>query len=276
MRTVHRPSGIYRLTNKCNGKVYVGRSVDILLRWAGHKAAARRGSAWPIHAAIRKYGAEQFLWEVLLECPEDEQEAKEWDFIEANRSWAGEHGYNVGGTRGGFPSKSALARMPDELRDKWAARYKANGLAGNKALTAMRADKDFDDAYRKRMSAGGVAREASIKTRRTGDPEYDVWIAGKRSAATKHRVEGYQRAAGEAVKQRFVSDAAYASAISEKRKHAQHAGYAAKCDAMAETVRLIRELRRAGRTLLEISKATGVAVSGVSKIARGLSYAQVP
>jgi group I intron endonuclease len=52
---------IYLVTNTVNEKKYVGwTSVSIPRRWVQHKSAARKASGFALHAAIRKYGEENF------------------------------------------------------------------------------------------------------------------------------------------------------------------------------------------------------------------------
>lgn len=64
--------GIYKIINKINNKIYVGQSIDILDRFYQHKYKAthkeERGYPQPIHQAFRKYGIENFDFEVIEEC----------------------------------------------------------------------------------------------------------------------------------------------------------------------------------------------------------------
>ena len=64
--------GIYKMTNKINGKIYIGQSIDIEKRIKEHfwKATNTKDVSYnsAIHQAIRKYGQENFTWEVLEEC----------------------------------------------------------------------------------------------------------------------------------------------------------------------------------------------------------------
>lgn len=60
-------SGIYKITNNINGKIYIGCSKDIKNRWNTHKQAKSKKSV--IHLAIQKYGVDNFTFEVLLQCP---------------------------------------------------------------------------------------------------------------------------------------------------------------------------------------------------------------
>ena len=57
--------GIYKITNHVNGKIYIGRSIDIDFRWKQH---LREKKSRAIDNAIRKYGKENFTIEVLEEC----------------------------------------------------------------------------------------------------------------------------------------------------------------------------------------------------------------
>lgn len=59
-------ASIYLITNTVNGKTYVGMTTTSLLnRFSNHKSAARRGSKYAIHRAIRKYGDELFTITLL-------------------------------------------------------------------------------------------------------------------------------------------------------------------------------------------------------------------
>ena len=52
---------IYLVTNLVDGKVYVGLTKLIKKRWGEHLSAARNGSPYPLHRAIRKYGPQSFV-----------------------------------------------------------------------------------------------------------------------------------------------------------------------------------------------------------------------
>jgi len=70
---------VYLVTNKTNGKQYVGQSVGTLdYRWKKHLAAVREGSSYYFHRAIRKYSEECFSIELIHVCETKE----EMDFVE--------------------------------------------------------------------------------------------------------------------------------------------------------------------------------------------------
>ena len=87
--------GIYKITNKLNGKVYIGQSIDIDTRWRQHINAKDN---FAIHNAIKKYGKENFKFEVLLECPAEMLNVWERDMI-ALYNCMSPYGYNL--TEGG-------------------------------------------------------------------------------------------------------------------------------------------------------------------------------
>lgn len=64
-------SYVYEIVNKINGKFYVGKTVNLKARKATHFSHARRGFNGPLYAAIRKYGEDNFEFEVIAECPND-------------------------------------------------------------------------------------------------------------------------------------------------------------------------------------------------------------
>lgn len=68
--------GIYKYTNKINGKSYIGQSINIERRQYSHKSAAYNVNAndynSQFHQAIRKYGLENFDYEIIVELTQDE------------------------------------------------------------------------------------------------------------------------------------------------------------------------------------------------------------
>lgn len=67
----NRICGIYCITNKINGKKYIGQSIDIKSRWKAHKHAAFNSNTksvsynYPLYIAMRKYGLDNFEFSIL-------------------------------------------------------------------------------------------------------------------------------------------------------------------------------------------------------------------
>lgn len=90
--------GIYKIINKINGKIYIGQSIDIEERWKQHKYKTfnANGNAYnsAIHQAFRKYGVENFEYQVIELCSVEELDTKEIYWIEKLNTLA-PNGYKI-------------------------------------------------------------------------------------------------------------------------------------------------------------------------------------
>lgn len=63
---------IYKITNKVNGKIYIGQTTQTLeKRWGKHCSIPSNRKATPFQLAIKKYGKDNFLLEELVYCFDD-------------------------------------------------------------------------------------------------------------------------------------------------------------------------------------------------------------
>jgi group I intron endonuclease len=88
---------IYRFTNKLNGKVYIGKTVDIEDRYRQHIRSAKNKPSQAIHFAIAKYGIENFTFDILHKADVSMLDELEMAEIEKHNSY--HDGYN--NTHGG-------------------------------------------------------------------------------------------------------------------------------------------------------------------------------
>ena len=86
--------GIYKIENKINGHCYIGQSINIEERWREHRNSINTANSWDrsIYQAIRKYGKENFSWEIIEECSKEELDNKEIYWISYYNSY--KNGYN--------------------------------------------------------------------------------------------------------------------------------------------------------------------------------------
>ena len=100
--------GIYIITNLLNGKSYVGSSRNIEERFRRHRHPANN-TKLQIQKDILKYGVDNFVFVVLLECPEDMLDVWERDMINLFNTY--EDGYNEspGGEKGSFQNKNSYS-----------------------------------------------------------------------------------------------------------------------------------------------------------------------
>lgn len=66
-------TGIYKITNKINGKFYIGSSKDLVRRRKDHFRLLKKGINHSVllQRAVNKYGLDNFVFEVLVECSEE-------------------------------------------------------------------------------------------------------------------------------------------------------------------------------------------------------------
>ena len=108
--------GIYKITNIINQKCYIGKSIDIERRWQEHKTNYLRKNTKEyncvIYRAFRKYGIENFTFEVIEECSLNCLSEKEQYWIHIYDSK--KHGYNM--TDGG-EGKITIDR--EKVKELW-------------------------------------------------------------------------------------------------------------------------------------------------------------
>ena len=89
--------GIYKITNKINNKVYIGQSVNITKRWNTHRRHSQiknKDYDKYLYRAFRKYGIENFSFEVIEECPRELLNDRECYYIQLYKSNDDYYGYN--------------------------------------------------------------------------------------------------------------------------------------------------------------------------------------
>lgn len=91
--------GIYKITNQINGHSYIGLSTHIEDRWDYHKDPYNwnREIDKALYIAIKKYGIDNFSFEILEECSPEELSEKEKFYIAKYDTFY--NGYNM--TAGG-------------------------------------------------------------------------------------------------------------------------------------------------------------------------------
>lgn len=94
--------GIYKVTNLINNKKYIGQSINIEERWKRHKSHSLNnyGNDYNcvFYRAIRKYGLENFKFEVIEECCKEDLDKKEKYWIKYYNTYLGFlncNGYNM-------------------------------------------------------------------------------------------------------------------------------------------------------------------------------------
>jgi group I intron endonuclease len=110
--------GIYKITNLVNNKVYIGKSVNILERWQEHLRKVKFNAGAYLHKAMRHYGKDNFILEIVEEVSRDKLNSKEIFYIDKYDSYyESGRGYNLThGGDGGAMSPDAIHRMSEKLK----------------------------------------------------------------------------------------------------------------------------------------------------------------
>lgn len=89
---MYEEKAIYKITNKINGKIYIGQSINPEARWRDHIIGYSKNEVSLIHRAIVKYGEQNFDFEVLGWF--ENYNEKEKEYIAKYKSLA-PYGYNI-------------------------------------------------------------------------------------------------------------------------------------------------------------------------------------
>jgi group I intron endonuclease len=163
---------IYAITNKVNGHMYIGSTVNYTGRWNTHRSTLKRGvhHSFILQKAWDKYGAESFTFSVLLVCPKDLR-------IEYEKRLMPLEHYNVLRTPKETPIR-ASRKHSEQTKQKMSAAHK-----GKIFTDTHRAN--MADAARKRVYTEEFAEKA--RKRMLGNKPNDVTRA-RLSAANSGRI----------------------------------------------------------------------------------------
>ncbi len=176
-------TGIYKITDETNGKVYIGQSVRIAQRWLQHKQAAESSNTL-LYRAMRAHGIDNFKFEIIEECVPEKLNEREVYWIAYYDSFNKEKGYNM--TPGGT---EPIKVNPQELYDLWDAGYcmsdileKMDGKIGH--TTIQNYLKEYEN-YSAQESNRRGGQKSYAKAKESGNlPEhsfdrmikqYDLW-----------------------------------------------------------------------------------------------------
>ncbi len=174
---------IYLLTNKENGKRYVGKTTQSFdVRWGGHVGSARRGdNGMLICRAIKKHGPKAFRREVLQEIDESELPCSDRELGELEMYWIktlGTHvsqgGYNLTfGGDGGLPGYTFSIESREKIRQKALGRKHSEATRMKMSASAKGHAKSPEAVESRARSNRGKKRTEEQKARmKAGQLEY--------------------------------------------------------------------------------------------------------
>ncbi|HXP23602.1 MAG TPA: GIY-YIG nuclease family protein, partial [Candidatus Sulfotelmatobacter sp.] len=173
-------SGIYIITNTINGKRYIGLSTRIKRRIMEHRTPRNLQRSTVLARAFRKYGIENFKFEVLEECEPSL-------LAERERFWIAQLKPEYNMTTGGDGSPGHITT--DEVKARLSAAAKAQWATMSEDQKQQRVDNNL-----KRPPRGHPVSEITrqkIREKLTGSKASFQAIA-KRSASQKIAMRGNQ------------------------------------------------------------------------------------
>jgi len=187
---------VYQVTNRVNGHRYIGYTArGLKKREKAHRTTARSGATkYLLHKALRKYGDENFVFEVMADFQDDEELAKVYE-CEAIAAYKPEYNLTYGGEGGTLAEESRKKigdanrgrKMPPSHGEKRRA-Y----LTGRKHTSATKAKMSVAQKGHAPTRTGPVdaATRAKISTANRGKMP---WTHGKNhSAETKAKMSAWQ------------------------------------------------------------------------------------
>lgn len=122
---------IYKITNKVNGKVYIGQTRQSLKeRWYKHcQKQCDNHSKMPIKQAIFKYGKENFLMELIEECDVSLLNEQEVYWISKYNSYIKGYNCTIGGQNCATKQCKLTEKQQLEIINKKNLGYSSSQLA---------------------------------------------------------------------------------------------------------------------------------------------------
>ena len=130
-------SGVYKITNNTDGKVYIGQTVHYHKRVRHHISHLNAGTHFNEHLqrAWALYGESEFTFELIHQCDVNELDKLERKYIKENKACDKKHGYNM--MYGG----QSYRTFTDEVR----AKMSKSGVG-----------RKFSEQHKKRISAAKI------------------------------------------------------------------------------------------------------------------------
>lgn len=186
---------IYKITNKVNGKIYIGQTIGTIQnRWNSH---CRNKKFSLITAAINKYGRENFTIEEIAKCEtREELNMREAMFIYAFGSHKRDIGYNImeGGDNHTTHSEETKAIIAEKARN-------ISDETRKKMSDAKKGKKQSPEVVAKRIKTGRVWSEESKrkssekqKGRKLTEEHKQKLSESKKGKCNPERIEAMKKA----------------------------------------------------------------------------------
>lgn len=244
--------GIYKITNKINNKVYIGKSTNIEDRWKnGHISKLNKNKHDNDHLQFswNKYGQHNFEFSIIEECTEELLNKREIYWIDYYKSYNPEYGYNMTyGGDGGKPteetkqkiSKSLIGKMAGEKHPMYGKKHSEQTI--EKCKLAFLGRKHTEESKLK-ISKSQKGKILSEETKRKISENHADFSGKNHPLYGKHHSEETRKKISKSNKGKTISKEATLKRL-ESRKGYKHS---------KETIEKIRESNK-GKIITEECK----------------------
>ncbi len=177
-----KTSGIYKITNYANGKIYIGSPSHIESRWSDHFKTLRRNCHKNTHLqrAWNKYGEECFIFEIIELVEKSNLLVREQYWIDTLNVCDGEVGYNIArkaqsviGVKRSAETRAKMSawqigrKLPEETRIKIGKGHKGKKLTASQieVIRKNSTGRKHSDETKAKISAGNKGKVISQASR---------------------------------------------------------------------------------------------------------------
>lgn len=165
---------IYKITNKMNGKVYIGQTKKTIEeRFQEHLKKAKIHTNRYLYDAMNKYGCENFIVSQIEKCPDNNLDEREIFWIAFYQSNNKLYGYNMTAGGGGGntwinnPHKEETSKKLSQAnkgkKHKMSNEWKQNVIQANKEKKTIQINKDeFEKDIKNFMSIEDICKKYNL------------------------------------------------------------------------------------------------------------------
>jgi group I intron endonuclease len=182
---------IYKVENKINGKVYIGKTVlNIEKRKIKHlNDAKNRNTNMRFHIALRKYGADNFEWTVIREAnSKEELNQLEKEYIKYYKENYEVYNVSLGG------DGAALENLSDEHKRKISESHKGKKMSDDarRNMSNAQKGKTRTEEFKNKMRSLMIGNDHALGYSHTEKAKINIsksLIGNKRTLGFKHSNE---------------------------------------------------------------------------------------
>ena len=107
--------GIYKIENKITNKIYIGQSTDIERRFQWHKNNSGKIDK-DLYKDMAEYGIDNFSFDILEECQENELNCLESKYIDEFDSFYNGYNLTTGGNKGCVFDRKSINKKSETVK----------------------------------------------------------------------------------------------------------------------------------------------------------------